>query len=113
MPPVAPTHVRYIKLGSGGAFARSSLDGGELQLGYHDVAHDLCAAGDWDGVLAYFSKIRKTAGKARDSLREVHDFYGLGADCLWITFADGFLWWAFAEPEVTCHHAFDGHFASR
>lgn len=24
----------------------------------------------------------------------------MGADCLWITFARGYLWWTFAEPEV-------------
>ena len=99
--PIAPTTVRYIKLGAGGSFARSSLDNGELQLGYHEVPHDLCAAGDWDSVLRHFTGIRRTAGKAKDSMREVQDFYVLGSDCLWITFADGLLWWGFAEPEVT------------
>jgi hypothetical protein len=24
----------------------------------------------------------------------------MGAECLWITFAEGHLWWAFAEPEI-------------
>lgn len=100
-PPIAPTTVRYIKLGAGGGFARSSLDNGELQLGYHEVPHDLCAAGNWNGVLAYFAGIRKSAGKAKDSTREVQDFYTLGSDCLWITFAVGCLWWGFAEPQVT------------
>jgi hypothetical protein len=101
MTPIAPTAIRHIKLGAGGSFARSCLDQGELQLGYHEVPHDLCAAGDWDGVLAYFQTMRRTTGKARDSMREVHDFYTLGPDCLWITFAHGFLWWAFTEPGVT------------
>ena len=100
MDPIAPGAIRYIKLGAGGAFARSSLDNGELQLGYHDVPHDVCTAGDWDGILARFQDVRRTIGKARDSTREVQDFYTLGRDCLWITFADGYLWWAFAEPEV-------------
>ena len=100
MDPIAPGAIRYIKLGAGGAFARASLDNGELQLGYHEVPHDVCAAGDWDGILARFQDIRRTIGKARDSTREVQDFYTLGQDCLWITFADGYLWWAFAEPEV-------------
>ena len=81
--PIAPATVRYIKLGAGGSFARSSLDKGELQLGYHEVPHDLCAAGDWNGVLTYFSGFRKTIGKASDSTREIQD------------------WWGFAEPEVT------------
>ncbi len=99
--PIAPKTVRYIKLGAGGSFARASLDNGELQLGYHEVPHDLCAAGDWAGVLRHFNTIRRSTGKAKDSTREVQDFYTLGSDCLWITFADGLLWWGFADPEVT------------
>ena len=34
-------------------------------------------------------------------MREIRDFYTLGSDCLWITFADGHLWWTFAVPDVT------------
>lgn len=101
MNPIAPTTIRYIKLGAGGSFAESSLKNGELQLGYHEVSHDICASGDWSAVQAYFGGIRKSAGKAKDSMREVQDFYTLGPDCLWITFADGLLWWGFADPEVT------------
>jgi hypothetical protein len=37
---------------------------------------------------------------AKAALREIRDFYTLGADCLWITVADGYLWWAFAGPEM-------------
>jgi hypothetical protein len=32
--------------------------------------------------------------------RQMVDFYSLGPDCLWITFARGYLWWTFASPEV-------------
>jgi hypothetical protein len=32
--------------------------------------------------------------------REIRDFYTLGPDCLWVTFADRHLYWAFAEPQV-------------
>lgn len=101
MQPIRPSQIRYIKLGAGGAFARASLTSGELQLGYHEVDHELCAKGDWEAVLRHFQALRRTAGKAKDSTREVQDFYTLGSDCLWITFADGFLWWGFAEPGVT------------
>ena len=43
--PINPRDVRYIKLGSGGAFARTCPDRGEIHLGYHEVPHDICAAG--------------------------------------------------------------------
>lgn len=46
-------------------------------------------------------------------MREVKDFYTLGSDCLWITFADGSLWWAFAWPEVTMLERTEGPYASR
>jgi hypothetical protein len=39
-------------------------------------------------------------GRDPDAAREVLDFYSLGPDCLWITFARHHLWWTFAEPEV-------------
>ena len=38
--------------------------------------------------------------RSKAATREIRDFYTLGPDCLWITFADGHLWWAFAETEV-------------
>ncbi|GAO40966.1 hypothetical protein SCH01S_53_00380 [Sphingomonas changbaiensis NBRC 104936] len=33
-------------------------------------------------------------------LQQLKDFYTLGSDTLWITFARGALWWAFAAPKV-------------
>lgn len=100
MQPLRPSQIRYIKLGAGGSFARQCLAQGELQLGYHEVPHEPCAGGDWEAMLRHLQAVRRTPGKAKDSTREVQDFYTLGSDCLWITFADGFLWWGFAESEV-------------
>ena len=101
MQPLSPAAVRYIKLGSGGAFARACLDRGEIHLDYTNAPHDLCAAGDWEVLVAQFVGEGRTPGKAKDAVREICDFYSLGPDCLWITFTDGHLWWAFAEREVT------------
>ncbi len=113
MRPIYPAQIRYIKLGAGGTFARASLERGELQLGYQGVPHELSAAGNWDGILAHFQATRRSIGKARDSMREVKDFYTLGSDCLWITFADGLLWWTFADTEVTMLEHTEGPVASR
>ena len=113
MQSIRPTQIRYIKLGAGGTFARASLERGEIQFGYNEVPHNLCVAGDWNSVLALLQTVRRSTGKARDSMREVKDFYTLDSDCLWITFADGFLWWAFAWPEVTMLERTEGPYASR
>jgi len=100
--PIAPADVRYIKLGQKNAWARASLDHGEVHFGYKTVPHDLCRAGDWDEVARRFTTVGgKGEGKAKDCTREIRDFYEMGPDCLWITFADDHLWWAFAEPGVT------------
>jgi len=105
MNPVAPTTIRYIKLGPGGAWASQCLSNGEIRFGFAGEPHDLAARGDWDGVVAHFVAQGRIRAKARDLAREIQDFHTLGADCLWITFADRCLWWAFAEPHITINGA--------
>ncbi len=100
MTPIKPTEIRYIKLGTGGIWAQPGFECGEVHFGYKTVPHELCRAEDWDAVVDMFVAEGRTIGKARDATREIRDFYTLGADCLWVTIADGHLWWAFADPEV-------------
>lgn len=100
MTPIEATTIRYIKLGTGGRWAPYALENGELHFGYRMIPHDLCVKGDWEAVARLLMEHGRNAGKAKDGVREIRDFYTLGADCLWITFADGHLWWAFAEPGV-------------
>lgn len=101
MEPVAPKHVRYIKLGPGGRWANEAFEQGELPVGYPTVPHEPCQAGDWDQVSRCLIETDGLSpGKARDGARGIRDFYTVGADCLWVTFAHSRLWRAFAEPEV-------------
>ena len=100
MDPINPEEIRYIKLGSGGRWAQPAFERGELHFGHRTVSHDLCLRGDWDAAMRTETEEGRSPGKAKDLTREIRDFYTLGSDCLWITFADGHLWWAFAEPEV-------------
>jgi hypothetical protein len=92
--------VRYIKLGPGGRWD-VGLDRGELHFGYKKATHELALAGDFEALKQYLIGIGKDAQVASRDAREVLDFYELGSDCLWITFARDHLWWTFAEPEVT------------
>ena len=100
MAPIDPTEIRYIKLGSGGRWAQNGLAQGEVHFGYPMVPHDLCLNRNWDAVAKLLIDHGRSAGKAKDGVREIRDFYTLGSDCLWVTFADGHLWWTFADPEV-------------
>lgn len=96
---VQPKHIRYIKLGDGGRWAQQSLSEGVLCFGYQTIPHEMCERKDWDGVRTLLAD-RKSEGAKTAGVTEVSTFYELGEDCLWFTFADGHLWWAFAHPEV-------------
>ena len=100
MNPIDPKEIRYIKLGAGGKWVQLSHDRGEIHFSHRTVPHDLCVRGDWDAVDRHLVDHGRSPAKAKDAAREIRDFYTLGADSLWITFADGHLWWAFAAPEV-------------
>lgn len=100
MAQITAKEVRYIKLGAGGAWAPISIERGEMHFGYRTIPHELCLAGNWDSVIRQLVEEGRRPGKARDAAREIRDFYSLGRDTLWVTFADAHLWWAFAEPEV-------------
>jgi len=95
-----PSAVRYIKLGRSGAWAPQAFADGIIPFGFREIAHGPCAAGDWEEVRRQLAAAGRSKGGISEGLRELRDFYGLGEDCLWITFADGHLWWAFAGTEV-------------
>jgi len=97
---VAPATIRYIKLGPGGAWEAASLDGGRIDWGDSEDPHGCALAQDWAGAKQAYLDLNLLPATATSHLRELKDFYTLGRDCLWITFARGHLWWGFAEPEV-------------
>jgi hypothetical protein len=99
--PLAPGAVRYIKLGPGGAWAKACLADGTIRFGSPDEPHAECLAGDWDAARAALGRDgRRSPAEVNQVIRELQDFHTLPADCLWITFAQGRLWWAFTEPGV-------------
>lgn len=93
------SEIRYIKLGRGGIWADESLAEGYLSFGYHSIPNEVCQAGDWEQVRSLLSD-RKSEGAITAGVNEVAAFYERPADCLWVTFAQGHMWWGFAEREV-------------
>lgn len=100
----APSSVRYIKLGQGGAWAANAIDQAIIPFGFSQVSHAPCAAGDWDEVRRALEAFGRTKSGASQGVRELRDFYELPDDALWITFADRHLYWTFAWPAIV---AFD------
>lgn len=95
--PLDPQEVRYIKLGSGASWATEAIEKGILPFGYRAIPHNLCVARQWDKIRPMLGESK---GTATHSIQELKAFYELGADSLWITFANQRLYWCFAEPKV-------------
>jgi hypothetical protein len=98
--PIRPTTVRYIKLGRGGAWAEQALARGEIPFRHSAVPHELAASADRPALGEFLVQQGRSPGTATGFAREIDEFCRLGRDCLWITFARGLLWWAFADPAV-------------
>jgi hypothetical protein len=99
---IVAADVRYIRFGKrGGIWEQLSLDRGELHFGYGGIPHAMALAGDFDAIVRRSMMRGRDPKTAAQDARQVLDFYQLGSDCLWITFARGHLWWAFAKPKVT------------
>jgi hypothetical protein len=92
---------RYIKLGIGGEWEAQCLREGTLRLRYYDVPHELGLAGDKEAIKQIYKDKGKDKGTASNFAHQVVAFYDPSPDVLWITFADGHLWWAKLAPEVT------------
>lgn len=95
-----PVMARYIKLGKNGKWATDALKEGIIPFGYSAVDHHDCLTGEWDHVRDQLVTMGRTASGVSQGLRELKDFYGLPDDTLWVTTANGHLWWAFAEGAV-------------
>jgi hypothetical protein len=100
--PIKAKAVRYIKLGRRtGAWETRSLDLGEIHFGYNGVSHEMALAGDASKIKQQEVGKGKKPQVATSTAQQILDFYQLGPDCLWITFARDHLWWTFAKPGVT------------
>lgn len=98
---ISANTVRYIKLGKSGNWADAALKMGELHFGYGRVTEELAVEANVEKIKKHMMDLGRSAQAATRDAREVIDFYRLGADCLWITFAKDHLWWTFAYPEVS------------
>lgn len=101
LPNTKPKEIRYIKLGANGMWTEHGFEQGIIAFGYSGIEHQACLDGDWEKVKMQLAQTYgRSGGALTDDLREVRDFYELGRDTLWITFANGHLYWTFGEAEV-------------
>lgn len=72
----------FIKLGSGGDWEADCIARGELRLGYHEVPHEACVAGQWAQVEDGLRATTRDAGALTRHLNQVREFYEAGEDVL-------------------------------
>lgn len=110
---VSATTVRYIKLGRGGRWDKVALERGEVHFGHGGISHELALTGDREKIKQHKIEHGRDPRAATEDAREIVDFYKLGPDCLWVTFAHDHLWWTFADQEVTWLGKGDGSHGER
>jgi Restriction endonuclease len=92
--------IRYIKLGAGGRWEKSALDKGRIDWGLPSDPHDIALEGNWTAVTAHYASSGLAPAVATGYTNEAKAFYTNTPDALWITFARGRMWWAFAESDI-------------
>src|ERR1700743_34424 len=90
---------RFIHLDSKD-FEVGALEFGEVRLASSDVSEELALAGDVEKIAAHLVDLGHDRETVLYEARNAKDFYGLGPDCLGVTFARDYLWWAFANAQV-------------
>jgi hypothetical protein len=108
---ITATRALYIKLGEGGRWAQLAFESGTLRFGFPDIPHEqaraAAAGNDFLSVKDFYKGKGVAPGTATRYANEVRNFYTAGADVLWITFANGRMWWCFANTEVVPTTALD------
>lgn len=97
---ITASKARYIKLGGKGGWEGLCFKDQTLRLEYFDVPHRMGGESDREGIRQVYLKKGLTAWAASAHAGQVLDFYDSDPGVLWVTFADGCLWWCFARPEV-------------
>jgi hypothetical protein len=106
--PVAPTRVRYIKLGEGGRWERECLQKGVIRFGldgYEAERFLLCRAGQWDPLRQSFLERGRSQGTATRFTNETQLLFEDDGSVLWITFVGEQLCWGQLTPQPPELHA--------
>lgn len=103
MKKIKANKVLFIKLGQSGKFEKECIEINQtLRLGYREVDHKLCVAGQWDKVHEYFTTEENSKTfVATSHSNQIKQFYEEDDKTLWITFYANKLWWCFSKPEIT------------
>lgn len=101
---IIATRALYIKLGEGNRWAHLAFDSNTLRFGFAHFSHQQALAAveakNFKAVKDLYESDGVAPGTATRYSNEVREFYTASIDVLWITFAEGRMWWCFADTEV-------------
>lgn len=106
--PIAPSAVRFIKLGEGGGQEARCLAENLIRVEFRAVSHELALSGDRAAIREVYLAEGRVAQTASSFANQILDFYDQDERALWVTFIDGHLWWAFANRDVIPDRDLDG-----
>lgn len=94
MPRLEATSTHYIKLGRGGGWEAEAIRDGVLRFGYHELRHEFCVAGDWDGAREAWRAHRNGNDAVLTSdMNQARTFYTAPETAVFITFHAGRMYW--------------------
>lgn len=96
-----PASVRYVKNGAGGRWWAAAKSRSQIHAGWGHVPDDMIRRGDLAKVEA---TIRTYWGNKQGATQDVNAIRALlqsPSEHVWVTFEDGFMWWATARDGVT------------
>jgi hypothetical protein len=102
---LASKSVRYIKLGEGGRFWEICRDKNIIVLGYksaHPSLEPAVSSSDWDTVSRRIKDLLnpKSEGKVTEATNSIRTFFSDKGNVLWITFAEGRLWFGVTDESL-------------
>ncbi|WP_147293276.1 hypothetical protein [Dyella monticola] len=99
--PIAPKHVRYVKLGAGGRWEQESLEKSILRFGFESAdpeALQLCREGKWGEIRQGWLEDSGCSARIASSFaNQMKAFFEDKGDTLWVTFIDDKLHYGFLE----------------
>lgn len=99
---IKPSNALFIKLGEGGNWEKDCIEiENTIRLGFHNPHHEDCLKSNWNILEKYWTKRKKTKGKATETVSQIKYFYESPEDVLWITFYNRKLYWCFAYSKVS------------
>lgn len=91
---------RYIKLGEKAEWEKLCFQDGTLRLGFYEAPHEYGLAGDRNAIAEIYRSWGRNRATATSYANQVGAFYDEPEDTLWITFANGYLYWCQACTDV-------------